>query len=446
MSITPSKPIAFKELLKFSLPIIIGQVGLMLINTGDMIIAGRFSRECLAAIGLAIAIANPIQISLLGMQFAISPLLAQKRGQGEKIDSYFWTVTFYSVLISLVSGILTYASVLIVPLLGYSQNLNALIYEYLIITSFSSVGLCLYQGMKEFFQSEEKTFAANAVALAGAGFNLIFNYAFVFGSWGMPELKEAGLAWASLSVRIFMGLLLFVVAFKWWKSSKKINWLFMKEMWLVGGPISISLFFEIMAFCSVTLFVGKFAEIQTAANNLALNIGSLAFMIPLSISAAVSVKVGHAFGEKDFSTIRVYSQVSLFTSFVFTACLGIIFYLFPHSIMSLYTDDVVVLDWAKKLLFWVACFQLFDGAQVTIAGILRGLSVTRPASISIFIGYWLIGLPLGYYLAFYQGLEAQGFWIGLALSLAIVSAMLAVVLKFKLGEFRKDSLSLAKAS
>lgn len=418
----------------------------MLINTGDMIIAGRFSRECLAAIGLAIAIANPIQISLLGMQFAISPLLAQKRGQGEKIDSYFWTVTLYSVLISLVSGLLTYASVLVVPLLGYSENLNALINEYLIITSFSSVGLCLYQGMKEFFQSEEKTFAANAVALAGAAFNLIFNYAFVFGSWGMPELKEAGLAWASLSVRMFMGLLLFVVAFKWWKSSKKINWLFMKEMWLVGGPISISLFFEIMAFCSVTLFVGKFAEIQTAANNLALNIGSLAFMIPLSISAAVSVKVGHAFGEKDFSTIRVYSQVSLFASFIFTACLGIIFYLFPHPIMSLYTDDVVVLDWAKKLLFWVACFQLFDGAQVTIAGILRGLSVTRPASVSIFIGYWLIGIPLGYYLAFYQGLEAQGFWIGLALSLAIVSAMLAVVLKFKLGEFKRDSLSLAKAS
>lgn len=446
MNAAPSKSIAFKELLKFSLPIIVGQIGLMLIGTGDMIIAGRFSRECLAAIGLAIAIANPIQISLLGLQFAISPLLAQKRGQGEKIDSYFWTVALYSLFISIVSGALTYLSILIVPLLGYSDNLNVLINEYLIITSFSSVGLCLYQGMKEFFQSEEKTFAANAVALSGAAVNLIFNYAFVFGSWGMPELKEAGLAWASLSVRMFMGLLLFAVACKWWKSTKKINWAFMKELWLVGGPISISLFFEIMAFCSVTLFVGKFAEIQTAANNLALNIGSLAFMIPLSISAAVSVKVGHAFGEKDFSTINVYSQVSLFASFIFTACLGILFYLFPHPIMSLYTDDIVVLDWAKKLLFWVACFQLFDGAQVTIAGILRGLSVTRPASVSIFIGYWLIGIPLGYYLAFYQGLEAQGFWIGLALSLAIVSAMLAVVLKLKLGGFKKDSLSLAKAS
>ena len=410
-----------------------------------MIIAGRFSRECLAAIGLAIAIANPIQISLLGMQFAISPLLAQKRGQGQKIAPFFWTVTLYSLFISLASGILTYLSILIVPYFGYGENLNSIINEYLIITSFSSVGLCLYQGMKEFFQSEEKTFAANFVAVAGAAINLLFNYVFVFGKWGMPALKEAGLAWASLSIRTFMGILLFFTAIKWWKSPKKIDWVFMKEMGSVGGPIAISLFFEVLAFCSVTLFVGKFAEVQTAANNLALNIGSLAFMIPLSISAAVSVKVGHAFGEKDFESIHVFGQMSLLASFIFTFLMGAVFYLFPHPIMALYTDDVLVLDWAKKLLFWIACFQLFDGAQVTIAGILRGLSITKETSLSIFTGYWLIGLPLGYYLAFYSGMEAQGFWVGLAISLAIVAGMLGLILRYKMGTFRKNSLSITKA-
>lgn len=441
---TPSKTLAFKELLRFSLPIIIGQIGLMLINTGDMIIAGRFSRECLAAIGLAIAIANPIQISLLGMQFSISPLLAQKRGNGEAIAPYFWTVTFYSLMISLFSGALTYLSTLIVPLFGYSDNLNLIIYDYLIITSFSSVGLCLYQGMKEFFQSEEKTFASNAVALAGAAFNLGFNYVFVFGKFGMPSLQEAGLAWASLSVRMLMGLLLFAVAWRWWKNPLKIEWGFMKELSQVGGPIALSLFFEILAFCSVTLFVGKFAEVQTAANNLALNIGSLAFMIPLSISAAVSVKVGHAFGEKNLDAVSIYSQASLLASFIFTFCMGVVFFIFPDPIMRLYTEDVAVLDWAKKLLFWIACFQLFDGAQVTIAGILRGLSITKETSLSIFTGYWLIGIPLGYYLAFYSGLEAQGFWVGLAISLAIVAGLLGIILYGKMVSLRKFSLSNAK--
>jgi MATE family multidrug resistance protein len=424
-----TKKLALKEILKFSFPIILGQIGLMLIGTGDMIIAGRYSRECLAAIGLAISIANPIQISLLGLQFSISPLLAQKRGNGEDIGKYFWTVILYSLFISLVSCLLTYLSFKIVPLFGYSENLNSIIKDYLIITSFSSFGICLYQGTKEFFQSMEKTVAANSMALTAAALNVFFNVAFVFGTFGMPELREEGLAWASLSVRMFMGIGLFLFAYKWWREKFVIDWSFMKEIWTIGGPISISLFFEIMAFCSVTLFIGKFAEIQTAANNLALNIGSLAFMVPLSVSAAASVKVGHAFGERNKDNILIYTEVSLFTSFVFTLLMGLSFYFFPHAIMSLYTSDELVLDWAKKLLFWVACFQLFDGAQVTISGILRGLSITKAASVSIFIGYWLIGLPLGYYLGFFGGLEAQGFWIGLAISLAVVALMLGIILR-----------------
>lgn len=435
-TVTLSKPDALKDLLKFAVPIIIGQLGLMLVGTGDMIIAGRYSRECLAAIGLAISIANPIQIALLGFCFSISPLLAQKRGNGEKMDKYFWTVLIYCLIISVVSCILTFLSFKLVPLFGFSENLSSIITEYLIITSFSSFGLCLFQAMKEFFQSMEKIFASNTFAISAAIVNVGLNYALVFGEFGMPELKESGLAWASLAVRTFMGAGLFFVAFKWWKSPFKIDWSFMKELSKLGGPITLSLFFEIMAFCSVTLFVGKFPEVQTAANNLALNIGSLAFMIPMSISAAVSVKVGHAYGERNNHSIHVYSQVSLFASFVFTLCMGLLFYFFPHWIMSLYTDDVLVLDWAKKLLFWVACFQLFDGAQVTIAGILRGLSITRAASISIFTGYWLIGIPLGYYLGFHGGLEAQGFWIGLALSLAIVAVMLGHILRNKLAGFK----------
>ena len=423
---------ALKQLIVFTLPIIVGQIGIVLIGTGDMVIAGRYSREALAAIGLAIAIANPIQISLLGMQFAISPLLAQRRGNGESIKDHFWTVVVYSLLISTFASLLTFLSVSLVPIIDYGENLNKLIMEYIAITSISSVGLCLYQGVKEFFQAEEKTVIANLVAVIAVGVNLLFNYAFVFGKFGMPKLHEAGLAWASLGVRTLMGLGLFFCAYKFLSSSRKIDWPFMKEIAKLGAPITLTLFFEVMAFCSVTLFVGKFAEVQTAANNIALNLGSLAFMIPLSISAAVSVKVGHAYGERNLHKIRIFNRVSLFASFCFTATMGTFFYVFPDPFLKFYSQDPQVLEWAGKLLFWVACFQLFDGAQVTISGILRGLSVTRASSVAVFIGYWLIGIPLGYFLGFYRGLEAQGFWIGLAFSLFIVSLMLTWVLKQKM--------------
>jgi MATE family multidrug resistance protein len=418
---------ALKQLLIFSAPIIFGQLGLMLIGTGDMVVAGRYSRESLAAIGLAISILNPIQISLLGLQFSIAPLLAQKRGQGENVDQYFWTILFYSLLVAIGSGIISLLSYFLVPVLNYGPELNRIIQEYILITSFSTIGLNLYQGIKEFYQAQEKTMAANVTAIGAAAFNLGINWIFVFGLWGLPSLKEAGLAWASLLCRTMMAIVLMLLAFPLWKSLKKINWDLMRDFFKVGFPISASLFFEIMAFCSVTLFVGYFAEDQVAANNLALNIGSLAFMIPLSISSAVAVKVGHAYGEKRFDVIKIFSQMSLLASFVFSVLMGLTFYLFPGPIIGFYTSDAEVINWGVKLLFWIACFQLFDGAQVTLSGILRGVSVTRPSSISIFIGYWIIGLPLGYLLAFKYKMEAQGFWIGLALSLAVVALMLSFV-------------------
>ena len=229
-----------------------------------------------------------------------------------------------------------------------------------------------------------------------------------------------------------MGLGLFALSYMWWKSPFKIKPGFFKEVFLLGYPITIGLFFEVMAFCSVTLFVGKFHEIQTAANNIALNIASLAFMIPLSISAAVSVKVGHSYGERNYKNLQTFAEVSIFTSMCYTLLITVIFYFFPSFILSIFTQDTLVLDWGKKLLLLVCCFQLFDGAQVTLSGILRGISVTRAPSIAIFTGYWIIGLPLGYFLAFHQGFEAQGFWIGLAVSLALVAMMLAVILRNKL--------------
>jgi MATE family multidrug resistance protein len=333
------------------------------------------------------------------------------------------------MLVSVVSCLLSLLSYYLVPFLNYGPKLNAIIQEYILITSFSAFGLGLYQGVKEFFQAQEKTLAANIIALTGAALNVGLNYVLVFGALGLPQLHEAGLAWASLSIRMFMALGLFFISLSFWKKRKAIDWRLMKEFFSVGLPITASLFFEIMAFCSVTLFVGRFAEEQIAANNLALNIGSLAFMIPLSISSAVAVKVGHAYGEKSFNSLRTYAQMSLLASFVFTLLMGICFYFFPDAVMGFYTEDPVVLEWGKRLLFWVACFQLFDGAQVTLGGILRGLSITRPSSISIFVGYWLIGIPLGYYLGFHTDLQAQGFWIGLAISLAFVAVALSIVLR-----------------
>lgn len=406
-------------------------------------IAGHYSSECLAAIGLAVAIANPIMISLLGLQFSISPILAQKRGRGEDTTPYFYSVLFYSFLVSLISFVLTYLSSYFVHYFGYSENITRIIVEYLRIGSFSAFALCLYQGLKEYLQSSEKTVSANLIALLAVVVNLGLNYGLVFGQFGLPELKESGLAWASLGVRVFMAGALLVVTIKLWKKKAHIDWGFIKEVFKLGTPIAFTLFFEIMAFCSVTLFVGKFGEIQSAANNIALNIGSLAFMIPMSIGAAVSVKIGHAYGERNFSLIKTFAKVSILFSLSFSIFTGMLFFIFPQVFVSVFSTDTEVLEWGSRLLFYVACFQLFDGAQVTQAGVLRGLNITKAAFIAVFFGYWIVGLPIGYYLAFVQKLEAIGFWQGLSISLAVVALMLALVLKHALKKIKQESLNVS---
>lgn len=166
----------------------------MLIGTGDMIIASKHSTDTLAAIGTAVAVANPIMMIALGLLFGVSPLLAQKRGKGENVDKYLPSVFFLSLAIALVFTIVTILSTYIVPVLDYGPKLNGIIIEYLLISSSSMFGVCLYQGLREYLQSLEKTLAANLIALLGVVVNLYFNYGFVFGAWGLPKLDVAGLA------------------------------------------------------------------------------------------------------------------------------------------------------------------------------------------------------------------------------------------------------------
>ncbi len=435
-----TKKHALKELMLFSLPIIFGQIGLMLIGTGDMIIASKHSTETLAAIGLAVAIANPIMMIALGLLFGVSPLLAQKRGQGENIDKYLPAVLVLSLGIAFVFTIMTIFGTLVVPLLDYGEELNKMITDYLMIASISMFGVCLYQGVREFLQAKEKTLAANLIALLGVGVNLYLNYGFVFGEWGLPNLGVNGLAWASFGVRSFMGAGIFLVIIKHHKAFNKIEWGFCKEVLKLSTPIALAVFFEVMAFCSVTLFVGRFGSIQTAANNLALTLGSITFMVPMSIASAAGVKVGHAYGERSFSNVKTFIFVSLLVAQSFMLFSALMYFTIPGFLLELFTSDTQVLFWGVQLLFLVGFFQFFDGAQVILAGVLRGLSVTRPASIAIFIGYWIIGIPLGYYLAFKNGMESKGMWVGLVISLGVVAVMLSVILKRRMKALHQEGL------
>lgn len=426
------------ELLRFAGPVMIGQIGLMLIGAGDMYMATQHSTTALAAIGLGVAFVNPVFVVGLAFQFALSPLIAQRRGEKKSTEELAWASVVYALLLSVPFMILTWLASYLVPFLGYEEKLTQMVMSYVQISVWSMPGAFIYTSLREWQQAHEKTFWANAVSILGVPANLLFNWLLVFGHGGFPELGVDGLAWASCLVRWFLGLLLLVPMLPLLLRSHGLDVGFLKEVVKLGWPTAISMFFEVMAFCSVTLFVGKFGEVQTAANNLVLTLASVTFMVPMAIASAVGVKVGHAYGEKNIFMIRRYAWIGLSMSVAFMVCSALTFATVPEPILVWFGSEAQVLAFAVKLMVWVALFQVFDGAQVTLGAILRGMTISRPVSVITFIGYWVCGIPLGWILGNVLGLEAQGFWMGLAISLALVASGL-----FALTWYRMKKLTFA---
>lgn len=423
------------ELLKFAGPVIAGQLGLMLIGAGDIIMATKHSTTALAAIGLAVAFANPVLIVGFAFQFAISPIVAKHRGEGKNTDQLAFASLVYAALLSIPFMILTAIAAELVPLMGYEPVMTKHVMSYVRISILSIPGAFLYSSLREWLQAHEKTFLANFISILAVPLNLALNWIYVFGEWGFPELGVDGLAWASLTIRWFMGLALLIPVLPFLRNIKKTDWVFIKEVVTLGWPTAIAMFFEVMAFCSCTLFIGKFGEIQTAAHNLVLTIASIAFMVPMAIASAVGVKVGHAYGEQNGENLKGYAWMGLKMSVGFMGLSALCASFFPEAMIAVFGASGEVNQLAINLIFWMAIFQIFDGAQVTLGAILRGVNISRPVSVIIFIGYWIIGIPAGWWMANKMGLMAQGFWIGLATSLALVAIGLFILTYRQISKF-----------
>lgn len=432
MSETLSRPATFRELLRFALPLMIGQLGMMMIGAGDVLIATQHSTAALAAIGIAVAFTNPVFVVGMAFIVPVSPLVAKHRGEGKSTDQLAWASLSYALLLAFPFTILTWLTSYLVPLMNYEPEVTAIVMDYIRITAWSIPGIFVYIALKEWLQAHERTIWFTAVSIMAVFANLGLNRGFVFGMYGFPELGVNGLAWASLTIRYLLGLAMVIPLLRPLLRTQVLDRSFIRETFVLGAPTAASMFFEVMAFCSVTLFVGKFGQVQTAANNLALTLASCTFMIPLALSSAVGVKVGHAFGERSPLMMRRFAWTGLVCSLTFMGLSAFSFAFFPRALLGIFGPSQEVMDYGVRLIFWVAIFQIFDGAQVTLGAILRGVGIARPVTVITFIGYWVIGIPLGWWLGNRMGYEGQGFWIGLATSLALVSVALYTLTVYRI--------------
>jgi MATE family multidrug resistance protein len=408
-----------------------GQLGQMLIGAGDVYIASRFSTDSVAAIGIANGVINPVFLFGVGLTMGISPSLSILRGAKRNSHQSLFTVTVYGLICGLCMTLLSLIINQFVPYMGFDQTILPSIQKYIAIVSWSFPFALAFQAIREYLQSKENVFIPNLFSIIAVVVNLFLNYILVFGYGSFQGLGEIGLALASVSIRIILYFCILFYAF-----DKTTSFSFSKKLTLqifkFSLPVAFMFFLEVLAFCTVTILSGTIGVVDAASNNIIMTIASLAFMIPLSISSAVAVKVGHAYGGKNFKHIKLYSLASMVVTSIFILISASSFFLFPDAIMNFMSKDSAVIAHGVNLLFIVAIFQISDGMQVVIAGILRGLKFTKVPFIMILISYWIIGIPFGYYLAFYQDQGVMGLWIGLAISLSLCAAFLGLFTKVKL--------------
>lgn len=425
-----------KDLSYIALPIIMGNLGFILIGAGDVWVAARHSTQTLAAISIANAIISCILTLCIGLVGSVSPVLSNYRGEHKSAKKYFYPTLRFAVVLAGISSLIIFAFIPLIDNLGFEAELIPMIKEYMFISIFSTFGATLHMAMKEFLQAFEIVFVPNLVTVFSVFLNILLNILFVFGLGPIPSMGVAGLAIASLITRYFMGFALLIYCYSKMKFRNYHDKNYYKTLIKVGLPISFAVMVEFVAFNSIAVFMGRLSGVYAAAQNLICTLTTISFMVPFAISNAIGVKVGFANGERNFTDLKRYSFVGSVMSVLFMACSATIFSLMPQALVKLFTNDIELIKICTPIIYILCIFQLFDGLQISFAGIFKGVKRTQYVLFSNFVAYWLVSLPLGYYLAFVKDYRLSGFWIGLVSSAIVLCTLMGSILIFEIKKIK----------
>ncbi len=419
-----------KELLNIALPIIMGNLGFILIGAGDVLVAGHHSTDTLAAISIATAITNCIQTFGVGLISSVSPLLSNFRGERKSAKKYFYPTIRFAMLLAFIIMLAVLAFIPLIDYVHFEPKLVPMIKEYMFITAFATFGAYLHSALKEFLQAFEIVVVPNLITAIAVFLNIALCFAMVFGFGPIPSMGVVGLAVASFIIRYFMGFALLIYCFTLMNFKDHKDFEYYKSLIRIGIPISCAVMVEFIAFNSIAILMGRVAGVYAAAQNLVCTLTTISFMVPFAVSNAIAVKVGFANGAGNIKDLKRYSFVGIVMCVGFMMLSALVFSSFPQFLVRLFTQDAALVKISVPILYILSVFQIFDGLQVSLAGIFKGMKRTGIVLLSNFIAYWLISIPVGYTLAFHFHLNLKGFWYGLA-SAAVILCLIMVCMLIK---------------
>jgi len=424
-----------RETVGLAFPVIVGQLGIILMGVVDNAMVGRIGYYPLAASALANGIFFLIFVVGMGVTYAVSPLVANAVGGGraEHCGKILKQALALNIFIGIILGIITYYSADFFYLLHQKEKVVEYAIPYLHILAFSLPMMMSFLTYKHFLEGLSIMRPAMIIVLLANLVNVVANYCLIFGNYGFPRLELNGAGFATLGSRFFMMIMLIIFLNTNSRVKKyrphllhyKIDWKVTKEILALGLPSGMQYFFEVGAFFFTAIMIGWFGARQLAAHQIALSIASITYMIVVGISAAAAIRVAKFVGEGNKTETQRAGLSALMLAAGFMSMCGILFFMTNNILPELYINNIEVKTIAASLILIAAFFQIFDGIQCVGLGILRGISdVTFPTAVT-FIAYWLVGIPLGAWLAFYGGLNVQGIWIGLSVGLATSASLLS---------------------
>jgi MATE family multidrug resistance protein len=424
-------------MLALSAPVVMAEVGWVTMGIVDTLMVGRLGPAAIGAVGLASVLFFAVAIFAMGLLLGLDPLVARAFGAKRVDECHRWLVAgvWLGVLVALPFVGAVYLMTASLGGWGLPPEVLILARPYLSILTWSLPPLLLYVAFRRYLQAMS---VVRPVMLALVAANLVnagANWILIFGRLGAPAMGVRGSAYATLAARVFMAACLFVVIVRREAHTSPrlrdtplgLDIRRVRTLMALGFPAAGQAVLEVGVFAAATALAGRVSANALAAHQIALNMASVTFMVPLGIASAAAVRVGQAIGRHDPRGAVNAGWTAIVLGVGFMAAAATAFLTIPSALVRAFTSDGVVVEVGVALLFVAAAFQLFDGLQGVTTGALRGLGDTRTAMLWNLAGHWLIGLPLGYALCFHSHLGVVGLWWGLSTGLMICGVGLILV-------------------
>ncbi|MCG2460760.1 MATE family efflux transporter [Flavobacteriaceae bacterium F89] len=435
----------FRYNLKLSFPVILGMLGHTFVAFADNIMVGQLGTAELAAVSLGNSFIF-IAMSLgIGFSTAITPLVAEADGAGNKANGK--NALKHGLVLCTALGLSLFGLILLSKPLMYMMDqppeVVDLAMPYLNLVAFSLVPLIVFQAFKQFSEGLSQTRYPMYATIIANVLNIFLNYLFIFGSFGFPKLGIVGAAIGTLTSRIVMVAYIWILLKRKKKfqdyvtglNFAKIEKRVLKKIIALGFPSAMQMFFEVAIFTAAIWLSGVLGKNAQAANQIALNLSSMTFMVGTGLGVAAMIRVGNQKGLQNFHELRRIAQSIFFLALLFEVVFASLFLIFRYWLPTVYldvgdvanhADNMEVIALAAQLLLVSAFFQISDGMQVVVLGSLRGLQDVKIPTFITFIAYWIIGFPISFYLGLHTSLESTGIWIGLLAGLTASAIMLYI--------------------